>query len=434
MTSTRLRTPRTVGTAKAADHRGNEYARARIWPMALLAMACAAFSGWYGLRFGFAFSDYDAEAAGAFHALAGGDFAGFAAQAPAYGGSMLLRAPFALLARATGMGENGLFVAVSAPGLIALSVLAVLLVRAALQRDWSPWGCSALVVAVLCSQPVLSALYIGHPEELLVGAFIVGAALSARSGHEWTTGLLLGLAIATKQWAVMAAAPVLLALPRLSWRAALAATAVPVAVFTPIWLAAHGFAHSGRLSATSLGGIFQPAQVWWFLGHHGFVPRHPHFRVGPTWLEPLSRPLLVLTGAGCAVLWRRLRHRSDLLALLTLVLLLRCVLDPWNNVYYHVPFVLALAAWEAHAARRLPWAALTAMLLLHMTFAVGPDHLSPDGQAAVYLAWALPAALLLALAAFAPARARALGHAAAALARRAFPTLSARAPGSSASA
>ena len=34
------------------------------------------------------------------------------------------------------------------------------------------------------------------------------------------------------------------------------------------------------------------------------------------------------------------------LALLALLLLMRCVLDPGDHIYYHVPLVLALAAWE----------------------------------------------------------------------------------------
>jgi hypothetical protein len=175
--------------------------------------------------------------------------------------------------------------------------------------------------------------------------------------------------------------------------------------------------------ATDLGGIFQPDQVWWFLGHHGFVPHHPHYRVGPAWLATISRPLLVATGVTCAVLWRRTRQRSDLLGLLALALLLRCMLDPWNNVYYHAPFVLALAAWEAHTARRFPWAAVLATVLIRVTFVILGDHASPDELAAVYLAWAVPAAVLLALAVYAPARARALGARGGALLARALPSL-----------
>ena len=37
---------------------------------------------------------------------------------------------------------------------------------------------------------------------------------------------------------------------------------------------------------------------------------------------------------------------QDALALLTLLLLLRCLLDTWDTSYYPLPFILALLAWE----------------------------------------------------------------------------------------
>ncbi len=41
------------------------------------------------------------------------------------------------------------------------------------------------------------------------------------------------------------------------------------------------------------------------------------------------------------------RHEQDALLLLALLLLLRCMLDTWDTIYYPIPFVLALLAWEA---------------------------------------------------------------------------------------
>ena len=392
-------------------------------PWALFASACAALAGWSALGGGFAFTDYDTEAAPAFGALAHGDLAGFASTVPAYGGSFVLRAPFALLAGLTGAGENGIFVAVAIPGLIAVAVLAGLLAATARGRGWGRWGCLALVGVMVAGEPITNALSFGHAEELLVGVLAIGAVLAARSGREWTAGILLGLAVAGKQSAVVAAPVVLIASQRPPWRTALAAAVSAGAVLAPLVLAARGFAHAGALSATDLGGIFKPPQVWWFLGDHGFLPAHPGFRIGPSWLDAMVRPLLVATAAACAFAWWRLPRHADVLGLLALVFLLRCVLDPWNNVYYHAPFLLALAAWEAHCARRAPWAALAAALALRLSFGFVPTFATPDGQAAVYLAWALPATALLALAVFAPGAAARVADRGAALLARALPTL-----------
>ncbi|MDQ3410195.1 MAG: hypothetical protein M3469_09465, partial [Actinomycetota bacterium] len=63
-------------------------------PHIAIALALAAVMAYLGLV-GFAFSDYDVEASAAFWALRTGDLEGFLAAVPAYGGSFVLRAPFA---------------------------------------------------------------------------------------------------------------------------------------------------------------------------------------------------------------------------------------------------------------------------------------------------------------------------------------------------
>ena len=65
---------------------------------------------------------------------------------------------------------------------------------------------------------------------------------------------------------------------------------------------------------------------------------------------------------------RRLLRREDALGLLALLLLLRCVLDPWNNDYYHAPFLLALLAWEALARDGWPRLTVLAGAALALTF------------------------------------------------------------------
>ncbi len=68
---------------------------------AFLAAAGTATMAWLGL-YGFAWNDYDTEARPAFDALVQGHVLEFLRLAPAYGGSLVERAPFALAARAVG--------------------------------------------------------------------------------------------------------------------------------------------------------------------------------------------------------------------------------------------------------------------------------------------------------------------------------------------
>ena len=78
----------------------------------------------------------------------------------------------------------------------------------------------------------------------------------------------------------------------------------------------------------------------------------PGYRTAPAWVGIVSHPLIVAVSLPLTALaWRRARRgQSDALLLLALLLLLRCVLDTWDTVYYPIPFVLALLAWESLGA------------------------------------------------------------------------------------
>jgi hypothetical protein len=54
--------------------------------------------------------------------------------------------------------------------------------------------------------------------------------------------------------------------------------------------------------------------------------------------------------------------------LLAVLLLLRCALDPWDTVYYPLPFLTALLAWESTIYVRPPFAAIAATLLAWFVF------------------------------------------------------------------
>jgi hypothetical protein len=112
------------------------------------------------------------------------------------------------------------------------------------------------------------------------------------------------------------------------------------------------------------------------------------------------------------LLYARRRGRGnpdDLLELVALLFLLRCMLDPVALSYHHAPFLVALIAYEA-LRRRVPvLSAYTIAAVLLMNELVVPSG-NPGLINAVYLAWSIPLAGALALSLFAPERYEALGR------------------------
>lgn len=371
---------------------------------AFAAITGCATIAWLGL-YGFAWNDYEIEAAPSFDALTHGHLGEFLRLAPTYGGSLIERAPFALIPGIWGGGSLAVYRMVALPCLVAAAALGVFLVARMRARGHSPLLARAVALSVCVANPItLRALELGHPEELLGGCLCVVAVLLAARERPLAAGILLGLAIANKEWALLAAGPALLALPRpLRLRCLVGAGTVTVAVLAPLALASSsGFAAGAHAIASPASPIFQPWQIWWFAGHHGAlvhggfgIPK-PHYRVGPAWTALVSHPLIILVGFAIAlVLWLRIRGRAlplrDALLALALVLLLRCVLDTWDAVYYPLPFLLALLSWETSATPgRPPVFALLATVLFWLSFVWLPEHAAPDVQAAVFLAWSLP--------------------------------------------
>jgi hypothetical protein len=386
---------------------------------------------WLGLT-DFAWNDYDNEARASVTELVHGHLGAFFKLAPVYGGSLLERAPFALVPNLWGGGDLAVYRMLALPCLLASVALGLWLV-ARMGRDGASPLTKALTLIVCTANPLtLLALEIGHPDELLGGALCVGAVLLAARGRAAWAALALGLAIANKQWALLALGPVLIVLPARRVLCVSLAAAVGGAPLAPFALfGASRFQATVHAAATSASGMFQPWQVWWFLGRHvpvtgALSTANTSGRVAPHWLETVSHPLILAVAVPLSyAVWTAMRrHRAQpsqrerhdssasherlyrALALLALLLLLRCMLDPWDNIYYPIPFVLALASWEALGLRRAP------LLAFGATVAVWGGHhwmatfASPDAQAAFFIAWTVPLATGLALACMRPGSAR----------------------------
>jgi len=393
---------------------------------AFLAGAGTAAMVWLGL-YDSTWTDYETEAQPSFSALTHGHVLEFLRLAPAYGGSLVERAPFALLPGLWGGGQLAVYRMVALPCLLAVVALGVWL--CARMRDAGrPALWQGIVLGVCVINPLtLQALEQGHPEELLGAALCVCAVLVAARGRVLWAAVLLGLAIANKEWALLAIGPVLLALPSRPgeprWKGMAAclagATAVTGLVIAPLMLASGGgFAASAHTVAVTSGTLFQPWQVFWFLGWHGApvfrdgVAMHG-YRVGPAWTSTISHPSIVLVGLGAAAaLWLQRRRRlgavalsqRDALLLLAFVLLLRCLLDTWDIGYYMLPCLIGLISWEALCeSRRPPILALVGIVIPWLILKSAATHgASPDLQAALFLVWTLPLGALMALRLYAP--------------------------------
>ena len=198
---------------------------------------------------------------------------------------------------------------------------------------------------------------------------------------------------------------------------ALVAAVVTAVVYLP-FVTQPSHAVSSAKAAADTGVIFQPWQAGWFFGDHSGVVssingEKPGYRTPPAWLSPISHPLIVVGAFALSALWWRRRRGAEwpeALLLLALLLHLRCLFDTFNAVYYCLPFLLALVAWEGLATRRPPLLTLAVTAAAWLTFEVAPDSLTPDEQSLLYLAWSVPLAVVLAVRVFSPARLRAAGH------------------------
>jgi hypothetical protein len=357
--------------------------------------------------------DYVLEARSAVDALASGHIGEFLRVAPAYGGSLVLRAPFVLAAKAFGAGDEWLYRASVIPVLVACGALAFWL-ASRMRRADARWLAPLVAVGLCVLNPIAQeAVFRGHAEELLGAVLCVAAVLCAIHDRPIWAGVLLGLAIANKEWALLAVGPVLVALPRrrlrsLSWAAAVAGAIIIPFVIAGAINVSHGLQ---GITGVNTGPVFTQWQVWWFFGP---IQAGPGFFIGsrsaPGWIAGLAHPLIVGISVPLTLLYvhRLRRHRAavaDALLLLALLLLLRCVLDPWDQSYYSIPFLIALLTWEALRFKRLPVLALTATVLAWILYVEVPDpslHLSLNRQALVFLLVSLAASAALAWRLYAP--------------------------------
>jgi hypothetical protein len=335
--------------------------------------------------------DYTSEFAPAMNALLAGHLHAFAHLLPSdgAGGSLLLRAPAALAGKLLVGGQVAIFRFGALASELAAGALGLVLARDMRERGVSIVSRVATVALCVFTAALLDAIFFAHPEETLGATLCVGAVLLSGAGRPALAGLALGCAIINKPWGVLALAPVALAS-----QAGLRRTAVGAFAVVLPWIAlAYGFDPARLIhqmsAASSLALVAHPVDLWWPLDHAVRRPGTTPYYAPPAFLVahareiavllmiPLSVPLALRRVPGLRALLAGERPHAHLprivlsdravtdagLALLALLMLVRCMLDPSNHVYYQVPFVLALLAWDSRVARAPVRALLGAGLL-----------------------------------------------------------------------
>jgi hypothetical protein len=252
------------------------------------------------------------------------------------------------------------------PCALAVGLVGVALVWTARMRGHGAVAAGIAALLLLVNPMTFAATRWGHPEELLASALCLAAVLAAMRNRPVMAGVLLGLALGTKEWTLVAAVPTILALRQDRRRALLVAGAVAMPLVCALPLADP----SAFMKAARDVGHYQLlgfGTTWWWLVadvHHLTVHVNGtivntslrHVPLGLTrgdvsWLIPLaSLPI----GAAFAR-HQRGGDRAHALGLLALLLLLRGTLDPFSALYYYLPFLMALVAWEALTYKGYRW-------------------------------------------------------------------------------
>ena len=357
--------------------------------------------------------DYDMDAGGPIDALVRGDWTGFFANQPLMGSfSLFVRAPFVWPVFHSSIST--VYWAGAVPCILALLGLAIWLLREMQRRGRSDAEQAMVGAALILSPLSVRALHWGHPEELLGAALCVTAVIAASRGRGILAGLLLGCAIATKQWAVLAALPALAAAPAPARVKLVAASAVAALAFTgPMlignpdnFLLVQRAASSADPQYVLDGSGGSPLPGSHVTPNNVYLPfAFTHeTEEGTIYLQNqligrLAHPLIILLALPLTLLlWLRRRGRPDVreaLLLLALLFLGRCVLDPMSLDYYHVPFLAALGAAGALGTlreARLTVLAAAGLALAYVTPTTTMYELSQDtiAKKAVYLAVTLP--------------------------------------------
>lgn len=213
-----------------------------------------------------------------------------------------------------------------------------------------------MLLAALFVLPAWTVLAVrwGHLDDVLATAAAVGAVVALCRGRPVLTGLALGVAMASKPWAV-GFVPLLLALPRDRVRAAAAAIATAAAAWLPFVLG-----DAGTTAALHPQVALAPGSGLHALGVRGAVV--------PVWGRTVQ--LLAAPAAALAVVLSR-RWAGVLLVAVAV----RLTLDPQDNAYYIGSAAMAAVVFDLLGTRWLvPWTTVLTVVVLWQPFVRDYPH------------------------------------------------------------
>ena len=239
--------------------------------------------------------------------------------------------------------------------IVALGVLCVWALDG-LARTWGPVNEQATLIVGLAVMTVWASMGgWGHIEDALAITGVLIASRMIPTGRGWLVGLLLGAAVASKPWAVVAV-PLLLALPR---REALRGIVTFAVAAAALWLP-FLIADSHTLDVANLRWPVADGSALHALGFSGLSPH---------WLRPVQ---LGLGAAAGALVVRRAWWAVPLAGFAV-----KLALDPSVWPYYGLPIVAAAALIDTRRGR-MPWWTLTAIVVEYVAPAALPDALAGD--------------------------------------------------------
>jgi hypothetical protein len=357
------------------------------------------------------------EASFPIHALAHLRIAEFMHEQPLMGPvSLVLRAPFVAVANLFDANLVTVYRVGVFACLFALALLAVMLVARSLAQGHA-WVHTAVIGVVAVINPlVTSAIDQGHPEEAVAGAAGIAAALWAIDRRCNLAAVALALAIATKAWALLLVVPIALMVDPSARRQFATVVAIGLlCLYVPLSLGDTERFRQVTEAAGQLGSVpgqVTPANAWFFTAHPGTFSRPvavDHGQLvyadarGYAVSVPVARlahALVLILGLALTIAWYRRAGPSDpatLLLVLAAILLMRCILDPGNHSYYHLPAALALLGWEAvrRPRARFPWLAALFIASVWAIAKVKPHLDSDTAFAWVYLGVEVPMCALI---------------------------------------
>lgn len=274
--------------------------------------------------------------------------------------------PFTLLGQAGGRLAATITMALALP-------LFVWLLEGAARRarsDASHLAETALVgglIASLLWQAV--AVQYAHLDDVIV---LIGGALALRSvayKHPWTTGLWVGLAVASKPWAIGFIALALAFRGRDVWRVVVAASSMIGAAWLPFLLGDRRT--FDQLSSFHI--MVQGDSILHALGVQSDLI--------PTWVRPAQAILSLVLGAAAV--------RTGRWAAVPIVTIAsRIFLDAGTFPYYFTGLAAAALAWDLLGSRRrLPWWTIGVVVLEYdARWLANSSHLMTDLHLTVCLA------------------------------------------------